>query len=88
MIGWALVINNLGRRRYPLHWWAPGPTFVRDPVEEHDESLRQEEEGDIQREETEEGDLAVESDEPSSRLEQTVFDSAPGPSASKETPTN
>ena len=20
MLGWALIINNLGRRRYPLHW--------------------------------------------------------------------
>lgn len=60
--GWALVINNLGHRRYPLHWWAPGPTFVRDPVEEHDDSLREFEEGEIQREATEEGDLAVESD--------------------------
>lgn len=23
MLGWALIINNVGRRRYPLHWWAP-----------------------------------------------------------------
>lgn len=28
MLGWALVINNLGRRRYPIYWWAPGQTFV------------------------------------------------------------
>jgi len=28
MLGWALIINNLGRRRYPLYWWAPGQTFV------------------------------------------------------------
>lgn len=76
MLGWALIINNLGRRRYPLHWWAPGPTFVRDPVEEYDESLRQVEEGEIEREETEEGALVVESDHTSS-LEQTV--PHPGP---------
>lgn len=62
------MINNLGRRRYPLHWWAPGPTFVRDPVEEHDESLRRIEEGEIHREETEEGNLALESDNASSQL--------------------
>jgi CBS-domain-containing membrane protein len=28
MLGWALVINNLGRRRYPMYWWAPGEMFV------------------------------------------------------------
>ena len=28
MLGWALVINNLGRRRYPIYWWAAGKTFV------------------------------------------------------------
>lgn len=72
MLGWALIINNVGRRRYPLHWWAPGPTFVWDPVEEHHESLREVEEGEIEREETEEGDLAVESDEAVSNLEQPI----------------
>lgn len=72
MLGWALIINNLGRRRYPLHWWAPGPTFVCDPVEEHDESLREVEEGEIEREEAEEGDLAVESDESVPELEQPI----------------
>lgn len=74
MLGWALFINNLGRRRYPLHWWAPGPTFVRDPVEEHDESLRRIEGAEIQREQTEEGDLALESDNASSRLERPTPD--------------
>jgi len=72
MLGWALIINNVGRRRYPLHWWAPGPTFVCDPVEEHHESLREVEEGGIEREETEEGDLAVGSDEAVSNLEQPI----------------
>jgi hypothetical protein len=28
MLGWALVINNLGRRRYPMYWWTPGERFV------------------------------------------------------------
>lgn len=68
ILGWALFINNLGRRRYPLHWWAPGPTFVRDPVEEHDQSVQQVQEAEIQREEIEEGNLAVESDTAYSRV--------------------
>lgn len=72
MLGWALIINNLGRRRYPLHWWAPGPTFVRDPNEEHDEPLREVEEGEIEREATEEGDLAIESDNARSSLERSL----------------
>lgn len=25
MSGWALIINNLGRRRYPVYWWSAGP---------------------------------------------------------------
>ncbi|WRT70484.1 uncharacterized protein IL334_007482 [Kwoniella shivajii] len=28
IIGWALIINNLGRRRYPIYWWSPESTFV------------------------------------------------------------
>jgi hypothetical protein len=28
MLGWALIVNNLGRRRYPIYWWSPGVTFV------------------------------------------------------------
>lgn len=28
MLGWALIINNLGRRRYPVYWWRPGKVFV------------------------------------------------------------
>lgn len=28
MLGWALIINNVGRRRYPVYWWAAGKTFV------------------------------------------------------------
>jgi hypothetical protein len=30
MLGWALVINNLGRRRYPMYWWTPGKRFVEE----------------------------------------------------------
>lgn len=30
MFGWALIINNPGRRRYPQYWWAPERTFVLD----------------------------------------------------------
>ncbi|WWC65409.1 uncharacterized protein I303_108027 [Kwoniella dejecticola CBS 10117] len=26
LLGWALVINNLGRRRYPVYWWTPPST--------------------------------------------------------------
>jgi len=28
MLGWALIINNVGRRRYPVFWWKPGKCFV------------------------------------------------------------
>lgn len=76
MLGWALVINNLGRRRYPLHWWAPGRTFVIDPEEVHDESLRQMENTDVEREEREEGDLALESDEFESKFSERRENSA------------
>lgn len=48
MLGWALVINNLGRRCYLLHWWAAGATFVRTPAEEHDESIRHAEEAETE----------------------------------------
>lgn len=71
MLGWALLINNVGRRRYPLHWWAAGQTFVRDAEEGHNEAIQQAEEGELQRELTEEGDLAVESDDTRSRLSET-----------------
>lgn len=30
MFAWALIINNLGRRRYPQFWWSPESTFVID----------------------------------------------------------
>jgi CBS-domain-containing membrane protein len=63
MLAWALIINNVGRRRYPLHWWAPGRTFVCDPKETHDTGLRQLEEAEINREREEEGRFSVEEQE-------------------------
>lgn len=65
MLGWALIINNLGRRRYPLHWWAAGVTFVRSTDDENHQAMRQDEEAQAveeEREEHEEGSLAIESD--------------------------
>lgn len=51
MLGWAMIINNLGRRRYPLHWWAPGATFVSEQTDE----VREMEEAKRRRECREEG---------------------------------
>ena len=31
LVAAGMVFNNLGRRRYPVFWWAPGRTFVREP---------------------------------------------------------
>ena len=31
LVGVGIIFNNLGRRRYPVFWWAPGRTFVREP---------------------------------------------------------
>ena len=42
MLGWALVINNLGRRRYPMYWWTPGERFV-EAVEEEVKDLEEKE---------------------------------------------
>lgn len=27
----GVLVNNLGRRRYPVYWWAPGRIFVQAP---------------------------------------------------------
>jgi len=62
MLGWALIINNVGRRRYPLHWWAPGPTFVYDPEEDGAAALRELEDAEVERELREEGDLVSENE--------------------------
>jgi hypothetical protein len=40
MFGWALLINNLGRRNYPQYWWAAGRTFVQEePTPREDEEM-------------------------------------------------
>jgi hypothetical protein len=33
MLGWAMIINNVGRRRYPLYWWSPETCWVIDASE-------------------------------------------------------
>lgn len=45
MLGWALIINNLGRRRYPIFWWHPESKFLRPIAREEEER----EEADLQR---------------------------------------
>jgi CBS-domain-containing membrane protein len=64
MLTWALIINNIGRRRYPTHWWAPGVTMVRKPLDEL-EAARQKREADAEsrRERQEEGMFVVESND-------------------------
>lgn len=58
MQGWAMIINNLGRRRYPTHFWAPGQTFIREPDSEKGEDQYQAmEEARIREEDREEGDF-------------------------------
>jgi CBS-domain-containing membrane protein len=42
MLAWALVINNVGRRRYPMYWWSPGKTLV-EAVEEEVKELEEQE---------------------------------------------
>jgi hypothetical protein len=42
MLGWALIVNNLGRRRYPIYWWSPGATFV-STSEAKDAEMRKDE---------------------------------------------
>lgn len=41
MLGWALVINNLGRRRYPMYWWSLGERFL-EAVEKEVKDLEEE----------------------------------------------
>lgn len=31
MLGWALIINNVGRRRYPTYWLSGDTVFVKPP---------------------------------------------------------
>lgn len=68
MLGWALIVNNLGRRRYPLHWWSPNMVFVREDTtakameEGKEEAREEEEEGTLVGETLEPNELRRESD--------------------------
>lgn len=42
MLGWALIINNVGRRRYPVFWWKAGKVFVSTTKEEKKKESRRE----------------------------------------------
>ena len=46
MLGWACIINNLGRRRYPTYWWSTESNWIQggDDTEE-EENLKTFEEG-------------------------------------------
>lgn len=46
MLGWACVINNLGRRRYPIYWWSPSNDWTQgEDDNEEEENLKTLEEG-------------------------------------------
>ena len=45
MLGWALIVNNVGRRRYPTYWWKPGVTFVRSYEDEEGQKEQDLEDG-------------------------------------------
>lgn len=53
MLAWALIINNLGRRRYPIYWWLPESFLVSSNLNEMDETeednLRELEEGELRK---------------------------------------
>ena len=52
MLGWALIINNLGRRRYPTFWWEPESRWVAKKVDEsvaREDEVRAMEEGERNR---------------------------------------
>lgn len=42
MLGWALIINNVGRRRYPVFWWKSGRVFVSTTKAEKKKETRRE----------------------------------------------
>lgn len=69
MLGWAMIINNLGRRRYPLHWWAPGVNFVRESKTESEDEPSAMEEARVEQEDREEGELEREHIESSAAVE-------------------
>ena len=33
MLGWAMIVNNLGRRRYPVYWWSLHASLVSNESE-------------------------------------------------------
>ena len=46
MFGCACIINNLGRRRYPIYWWSPESNWIQGgDNEEEQENLKTLEEG-------------------------------------------
>lgn len=45
MLGWALIINNIGRRRYPMYWWTSDSMLRQDHKDERDEMRMMEEGG-------------------------------------------
>lgn len=45
MLGWAMIVNNLGRRRYPLYWWSSETSWVADVSENSEQRKLELEEG-------------------------------------------
>jgi hypothetical protein len=43
MLGWALIINNLGRRRYPVYWLSPTFALVTPPPKGDEEDQKKSE---------------------------------------------
>ena len=50
MLGWACIINTLGRRRYPIYWWSPSSHWIRgEDNNEEEEHLKTLEEGKLRK---------------------------------------
>ena len=50
MLGWACIINNLCRRRYPIYWWSPESNWLQGGDDtEKEENLKTLEEGKMRR---------------------------------------
>lgn len=45
MLAWAMIVNNLGRRRYPLYWWSSGTSWIIDVAEQLEQQKLALEEG-------------------------------------------
>jgi HPP family len=39
MLAWAMIVNNLGRRRYPEYWWTAKSSLVRDAPESSEQQI-------------------------------------------------